>query len=167
MSGKKKKTQSYIFAYEAMPGVFRGNAEKYLDILEQDGLNFLEFWWEHVAELYDLEAEGLIPSDGLTFEIRKDENIATVVIITMPIPKKHGEAYFLALVHPKQKRTFFKWENNPRVFTLSLKQAQDDVPQGTIMGEWTPRRKFFPSEVSPAPELDAFYQAVLALMTKK
>jgi hypothetical protein len=164
---EKKKSQTYLFAYEAMPSVFRSSIDKFLELIEEDGMEFLEFWWNHIAEKYDLGEEELVPIDGLKFEVRKEEKVATVVLLTLPLPRKHGEPYFLALVHPHQIHTFLKWKNEPRVFTLSYKKVEDGNPQETIFGEWTPRLRFFPAKINLNPDLETFYQTVLSNMGKK
>ncbi len=164
MTEKKKHTHQYKFAYEVMPGAFRNDKKAFLDYLEDDGLDFIQFWWDHVAEKLD-ESERM-SSEGMAYEIREMENGARVALITLPKPKHHGEALFLALVSPRWTPSIFPWKNYAKVYTLSHIVKKDDGRSETIFGEWTPRGRFVPGEEGLQPELEAFYKKTVETFEK-
>ena len=155
MTQKKQHSHQYTFTYEALPSAFRNDKQGFLDYLEDDGLEFLQFWWDHVAEKLDVTER--MSSAGMAYEIRTLENKARVALIILPKPKKHGEAFFLALVNPRKTPSIFPWKNFARVYTLSHLEKEDGRSD-TIFGEWTPRGKFVPGVEGLPPELEVFFK---------
>lgn len=164
MTEKKKKSHQYIFGYEALPGAFRNDKDAFMDYLEDDGLDFLTFWWDHVGEKY---AEGeRMSAAGMAYEIRKVGKDGRIALITLPVPKRHGEAYFVALVHPRRRQSIFPWKNYGLVYSLSHIEKDQIGRNDTIFGEWTPRGHFVPGEEGIPPELEKFYQKVIKAVGK-
>lgn len=154
----KNKTQHYIYSYEAIPGVFRNQTDKFFECVEEDGVEFFKFWWNRVGDDYPEDIR--VPSDGLAYEVRKSPKGGKIILLTLPTPQREGEPYFLALVYPKQKYTLFKWENFCRIFSLS--NSKDEVGNIKIgMGEITPRGKYVPVKYDQGKDIDIFYQHVL------
>ena len=159
-----KQTKSYLqtFVYEALPALFHNQTQDFIDFLNRDGMNFLQFWWDKIGEKFD-ESERM-DSKGLAYDIKELENGAAIVLLTLPSQAK-PEIYFMALFQPKQKKTFFKWENFPRVFCLmhDINQNRDTA---TTLIEVTSRGKRVPVCPGPLPSLNAFYTAVRKLVIK-
>ena len=159
-----KQTKSHLqtFVFEALPILFHNQTQDFIDFLNRDGLNFLQFWWNKIGEKID-ETERM-DSKGLAYDIKELENGAAIVLITLPSQAK-PEVYFMALFQPKQKKTFLKWENYPRVFCL-VHDINQDRDTGTMLIEFTPRAKRVLVGPGPVPSLNAFYTAVRKLVIK-
>jgi hypothetical protein len=155
----KKDSQHYTFAYKAIPILFHNQSKEFLTHLEKDGLNFLNFYWDYVAT--ETDDEGKSTSDGLAYEIRNIENGKSMVLITLPHPRKPPEAYFLALITPPPKRSFLPWQNQTRVIGLESRH------EGTHLCDLTPRAIRVDQGIGPRPVLGDFYQAVNKLINKK
>jgi len=153
-----KQSHQYIFSYKALPSAFRSDTERFFYYLEEDKLDFLQFWWDHVGER--LEPEERRIAYNMSFQIREHSNGARTALITPPPPQKHGEAYFVALLYPPQKPTLFIWKKFCKVFSLS-QIIKEDGRKETIFGEWTPRGRYLPGEEGLAIDLDVFYKKVL------
>ena len=156
-----KHSHQYTFCYSALPSTFRSDAERFFVFLEEDGLEFLQFWWEHVAEKLDIQEQR--SSQGMSFQVREHPSGAKTALIIPPPPQIHGEAYFLALLYPPQKPTLLIWKKYNKVFSLS-RLIKDDGKEETILGEWTPRGRYFPGEEGLPIDIDNFYQKVLAAL---
>lgn len=153
---KQTKNHLQTFVYEAMPILFHNQTQDFIDFLNRDGMDFLLFWWDKIGEKYD-ESERM-DYKGLAYDIKELENSTTIVLMTLPAQVK-PEVYFMALFQPKQKKTFFKWENFPRVFCL-VHDINQDRDTATTLIEVTPRGKRVPVGPGPLPSLNAFYTAV-------
>jgi len=153
-----KQTKSHLqtFVFEAMSILFHNQTQDFIDFLNRDGMNFLQFWWDKIGEKFD-ESERM-ESKGLAYDIKELENGATIVLLTLPSQAK-PEVYFMALFQPKQKKTFLKWENFARVFCL-VHDINQDRDTGPMLIEVTPRGKRVPIGPGPVPSLNAFYTAV-------
>jgi len=158
------KNQHIEFAYYALPEVFRGQTEQFFEYLDRDGVAFLEFWWNQVGNRIGEEYPQ--DSDGIAYEVKEQEDGTKIVLITLPAPKNDQEAYYIALVHPRQKKTFLKWQNLPRVFSFSLSLKPGNAFK-TLFGEWTPRGRYVHiSSNTTKPSLEIFYTAVKEQLKK-
>jgi hypothetical protein len=134
---KQTKSHFQTFVFEALPILFHNQTQDFIDFLNRDGMNFLQFWWNKIGEKFD-ETERT-DSKGLAYDIKELESGATIVLLTLPSQAK-PEVYFMALFQPKQKKTFLKWENFARVFCL-VHDMNQDRDNGTMLIEVTPRGK--------------------------
>jgi hypothetical protein len=159
---KRKKSQQYLFAYEAITILFKTQTKMFLEYINKDGDKFLQFWWEHVGKnvLAEYERSGA----GLTHESRKLEDGTSVTLIILPQPEI-SEAYFLALVKPPDNRFLF-WKGMPRVIALERGQKSDGTLK-TVLGEWTARGNHVIIGRGSEPSLEAFYDDVLKYLKKK
>jgi hypothetical protein len=159
---KRKKSQHYLFAYEAIPILFKTQTKMFKEYIDKDGDKFLRFWWDHVGKNVLVEYER--PGVGLTHDDRKLEDGTTITLITLPEPEI-SEAFFLALVKPPDNRFLF-WKGMPRVIALERGQRSDGTLK-TILGEWTARGNHVIIGPGPEPALDAFYETILKYFKKK
>ena len=159
---KQTKSHFQTFVFEALPILFHNQTQDFIDFLNRDGMNFLQFWWNKIGEKFD-ETERT-DSKGLAYDIKELESGAAIVLLTLPAQAK-PEVYFMALFQPKQKKTFLKWENFARVFCL-VHDMNQDRDTGTMLIEVTPRGKRVPVGPGPLPSLNAFYTAVRKYVIK-
>jgi hypothetical protein len=155
----KKDSQHYQFAYKAIPILFHNQSKDFLLHLEQDGVKFLNFYWDYVAT--ETDDEGKSSSDGMAYEVRQIEGGKKMVLITLPRPRNPPEAYFLALITPPPQRSLLPWQNHARV--IGLEYHKD----GTHLCDLTPRAIRVDQGIGPRPVLSEFYLAVTNLMNKK
>ena len=57
----KKDSQHYTFAYKAIPILFHNQTRDFLLHLDEDGVEFLNFYWDYVAT--ETDDEGRSSSD--------------------------------------------------------------------------------------------------------
>jgi len=153
----KKNSHYYQFAYQAMPILFHGSSIDFINLLDRDGIKFLEFWWKRTGESGEV-AESL-PSDGLAYEIRDFRGGKKMVLLTLPEPQKAPEAFFLALLTPPPKKHLLPWKNFSRVFALQRGKMVDGKVQ-THLAELTPRGFQRVLREGPEPVLEEFYELV-------
>ena len=159
---QRKQSQHYVFAYEALAVLFLTQNHRFLDMIEKDGNKFLKFWWDYAGT--NIAPEFHVEPKGLGSSIRKLENGATVVMVTLPEPKL-GEAFFIALHSPK-RRPFLFWKNYP--VHIALERGEN--PDGSlkpIMAYWTSRGRHVYIGPGPDPDLETFYQVVMLHLYKK
>jgi hypothetical protein len=159
---KRKKSQHYLFAHEAIVILFKNQTRTFHEYLDKDGNKFLRFWWDHVGRNVLTEYER--DSAGLDHEDRKLEDGTRITLIILPDPEL-SESYFLALVKPPDNRWLF-WKGLPRVIALERGEKADGTPR-TILGEWTARGNHVIIGEGPEPSLEAFYDTVLKFFKKK
>lgn len=162
------KAQHYIFVHRALPSVFYSDPKKFIALLTQDGRGFLHFLWDRVWER-ELKSNRMagnrIAAYGLDCEIRKLQDGATLALITLPPPKGMTEAYFVAAVYRPSRRTLFpKQETLARFITLEYGRNLDGSPR-TVLCEWTDTHLHDNMGDGPEPTLDAFFEAVCALIS--
>ncbi len=160
----KNRSQHYNFTFESIPIIFHSQTDHFFKYLDRDGIKFLEFWWDHMG--VRLDDEHTSKFEGMEFEIRPvDEKKSRVVLIVLPAPKNAEEAYFIALVETPKKR-FPVHLSNTRAFVLQSVSSTVS-PTGTVYGEITPRGRYLPMGNGPQPDLNQFYEHVLASVWKK
>lgn len=157
------KTQHYLFAAEAIPILFHNQPQQVIGYLNKDGVKFLKFWWKHVAD----KVEPALRSEpkGLGFQVRDLPKDRKIALITLPQPQHEGEPYFMALVTPPTG-FMLPMFRIARVFCLEYRPAEEGEP-GVCLVEWTPRILRHVLNLTPPPELEAFYNAVVPLIGKK
>jgi hypothetical protein len=154
----KKKSQHFNYCYEAIPIMFHSQTKDFMKYIDRDGLNFLEFWWMHVGE--QLPFERLSQWVNVNYEIMTVQPNMKVIFVSLPYPQVEGEMYFLALVGKPEKK--FGWVRLPNTRVIGLvRRSKEKFPEGTELGDITPRAIYVPIGAGPAPTMQAFKQAVL------
>jgi hypothetical protein len=163
----KEKSQLYNFGHEALPTLFHTQTKDFFTYLEQDGLKFLKFWWDHVGER--LDDSKLVPFEGMKFEIREiPERKARVVLIRFPRPKDYDEFYMAALYKKPEVRSPFIYVHfsSTRMFSLS-KVPLEKSKTGTLIYEITPRARYVLAGPGTEVSKEAFYRATYKMVWKK
>lgn len=157
----KKKSQAYNFAHEVIPVMFHSQTSDFFKYLEKDGLKFLEFWWNYIGD--QLPEEQHRPFEGMDFEFLPEVEKLKKALITLPHPRDEGEIYYMAVVAKPERR--FAWVKlpNTRVIVL-LKRDAPENPDGTEVGDITPRGIYVRSRKGPAPTLSNMKKVVAAVM---
>lgn len=145
---QKEKSQNWNFAFEAMPLLFHSQTNGFMKYIDKEGLQFLQFWWNHVGD--KLSEEKRVNPHGMSFEVEEIEKNTRLVIITLPSPKEDGDAYFLACVARPEKRFAMVRLPNSRMFVL-FRDDHVDQPHHTNFGELTPQANFRPRGVGLNP----------------
>jgi hypothetical protein len=65
----KSKSQHYNFCYEALPALFHSQTDRFMEMLEKDGLKFIKFWWDYVAP--QIPEDKLSSFEGMAYKIEK------------------------------------------------------------------------------------------------
>lgn len=159
------KTQQHIFISEALPSLFHQTPEMFIKYLDEDGKNFLRFWWEQVGE--NVEKASVAAGEQLNLEVHRTLDDVTIVIITLPKPKYVGEAYFAALIYrPVKFRIFIRRALTRFIVLESCKDKKGEY--GTLFVERTAmkRRKVLGSGPKE-PSQSAFYRIVFDMVSKK
>jgi hypothetical protein len=153
----KKTSHYYQFTYQAMPILFHSSSKDFMNLLDRDGMKFLEFWWNQTGESGEVEEKK--PSDGLTYQVRDFKGDKKLVLITLPAPKKAPEAYFLAMLTPPSKRYWLPWMNFSRIFALQRGKVENGKVL-TRLAELTPRGFQRDLCAGTEPDLEKFCQLV-------
>ncbi len=160
----KKRSQHFNFTFESLPIMFHNQTDHFLEYLEKDGVQFLQFWWDQMGIRLDDEQASDIA--GIAYEIREvPEKKSTMALITLPKPKNYGEVYMVGLVKTPKIR-FPVRLSNTRVFALEYVPTNESS-SGTFFGELTPRARYLRMGEGPNPDLDVFYKKVCATVWKK
>ncbi len=153
------RDQQTDFVSQALTDLFHSSPEQFLFLLNRDGTKFLRFYWDQVGKR--LPSSQLVTAFGLNYDIRNPRRNTTVGLITLPKPKREPEAYFTALIYrPNRVTPIFRISDTTKVLALEY-QSDDMDNESTLLVEWTRRLERDPLNVSPEPDLDAFYDAVL------
>ena len=155
----KSKSQHYNFCYEALPALFHSQTDRFMEMLEKDGIKFLKFWWDYVAEQIPEDKKSSF--EGMDFKIEKVGKATKMVVLTLPTPTKEGELYFAALIANPERN--FAWLRLPnrRLVCLARRAKDDDFENGTELGDLTPRMIFVPIGPGPVPTLEEFSKIAL------
>lgn len=148
----KTKNQAINFAYEVLPIMFHSQTTDFFSYLDRDGVKFLEFWWNYIGE--KLPNDQLCSFEGMDCQVIELEDQRRMALVTMPKPYEDGEVYYLALVKKPEKH--FAWVRLPstRVIVL-VRKTEEDYPNGTEVGEVTPRGRYVAVRAGPAPSVEA------------
>ena len=150
------RTQQEKFVDEVLVDLFHTQAAQFLALLQRDGTRFLRFYWDAAGKKFP--AEEKIDSFGLNFFVRRPKPFVTVVLITLPKPRLHGEAYYAALVYRPQ-RTLLLVSDTTSVYSLEAVHPEEGEGQ-TALVEWTHRRQRLKLQTGIQPALEPFFQAV-------
>jgi hypothetical protein len=158
----RQKNQAINFSYEVIPLMFHSQTNDFLDYLERDGLKFLEFWWDYIGN--QLPDEQKCSFEGMDYQVNELEQIhTTMVTITLPPPQSDGEVYYLVLLKKPEKH--FSWVRLPNTRILALvKRPTEQDPNGTELGDMTPRANYVRIRKGPAPSLENMNRTVLDLI---
>jgi len=160
----RAKSQAINFAFEVVPMMFHSQTTDFITYLDRDGLKFLEFWWNYIGE--QLNEDQRCSFEGMDYRLVDVENKQTMIIISLPSPHDDGEAYFLVLLAKPEKR--FAWVRlpNTRVLVLIRKDAPES-PEGTELGEITPRGNYVRIRKGPAPTLQNVTNIAVDLVSQQ
>lgn len=145
----------YIFAHQALPGLFHANPDKFIELVNQAGPSLINEIWQQLAE--ELEPADRLPADGLGCELKRLSNDTLVALITLPAPLGMTEAYFIALAYrPEVRRNLLFKEKDAivRFITLENGFTLDNEPR-TVLCEWTKEAHLNRGD-GPPPTLEAF-----------
>ena len=158
----KKKSQHYNFCYDVIPALFHSQTDEFMKYVQRDGLKFIQFWWDHVGSR--LPAEQQTPFNGTQIEIVERTAAKRIVFIQLPPPRNEGEMYFLGLVRDPERH--FAWVRLPSTRILGLvRRVKENFPNGTELGDLTPRALYVPVGPGPAANYEDFKRVVFE-MTK-
>jgi hypothetical protein len=133
---EKTKSLQYNFGFEAMPILFHSTTSGFMKYLDQDGIKFLKFWWNHVGDQLD-ESKRALPA-GMAVEVEQYDKNTRIVLITLPTPKEDGDPYFLACIARPERR--FAWVRFPNTALYVLSRYDGSKSQyKTAFGELSPR----------------------------
>jgi hypothetical protein len=158
---KSKKSQHYQFVYQAVPVLFHHSHKDFMSLLERDGMKFLQFWWEHAGE--EIDETGEQTMEGMAYEFREYKPGKQMALLTLPPPRVTPEAFFMALIPPPPQKSFIPWKNLSNVYILQY-FGKKEGQISTRISAVTPRAIIRDMEVSAAPDLESFYQAVVKLL---
>src|SRR5262245_54813888 len=94
---EQPRLHHYLFAHRTLPLLYLPNAEKFLNLLKQEGVDFLIYLWDAVGS--GLQPSDLLPPTGLKIKIRQNPQGDSIAVITLPTAERSPEAHFVALVH--------------------------------------------------------------------
>ncbi len=163
MSAQTTRMHHYLFAHKALTQMALQGPPKMLDLLSTPmGTPFLLDMWESVGK--DLEKAQRMEPDGLGCESRQLDGGRKVVVVRMPPPQSATEAYFVGiLIKPESRKMLvFKEPAQVRYLTLELGASMDGQAR-TVLCEWTTDGSHVNMGDGPAPNLDAFVDAVSKL----
>lgn len=159
-----KRSQHFNYTFESLPTIFHSQTKNFFTYLEKDGINFLEFWWDHMG--VRLGQEDSDPFENVSFTVKDiPEKKSRLVLLTMPAPKNLFECYFMAFLEEPLKRWPVRLPNT-RVFVLEYVPANISAT-GTSFGEITRSARYIRYHDGPQPELDEFHQKVISYVWKK
>jgi hypothetical protein len=160
----KKLSLQNNFGLDAMPILFHSAPTKFVELLEKDGLKFLNFWWNHVG---DRLPEGKrVTSAGMSFEIEEIGKKTKLIIISLPTPKEDQDPYLLGFVAKPERRIL--WVRLPTSIGFALIRDDEVKEQNrTAFGFLTPNGHFRPRGVGLKPTKLDFKRQIKAQIAPK
>jgi hypothetical protein len=149
------RPQHYIFAHRVLPSLFFQNPERFLEILKEDGIAFLRFYWDKVGST--LDSADTEPLHGINYETRMLEDGTAVTLIELPPPQHMTEAYFTALVY---RPLGAGGDSLQRYFTLEYGMRILEPGERSVLCEWTADNRHVNYGEGPEPTSRAFFTAV-------
>jgi len=159
-----KANQHQNFTHEVLPLLFHNETAKFFTFLDQDGIDFLKFWWNRAG--VNLDEEKRNSFEGMKYEVRKVKDGRKVILLRLPPPQESREVYFMALVDRPQKHSVLPWRNLARIFALSLSKGSDGEPS-TIFCEVTRTARYIPMGEGMKPTAKVFYNRVSNILDRK
>jgi hypothetical protein len=152
-----QRSVSYLFAHRALPTLFHADPQSFFQRLQKNGRLLLGMLWDKCARSVD--ASG-VPIE-LDVRLIRQGGDTTMALITLPLPRCEGEAFFTAAWQGTQTRLFTRTLGRPRYFTL---ERQDLHEQSTEIGEWD-REGRHSHGAGPAAQPAEFLAALERLMS--
>jgi hypothetical protein len=145
----KKRSQHFNFTFETLPILFHSQTKDFFHYLEEDGLKFLNFWWNHMGVRLGLEESE--PFEGVNFDIKElPEKKSRLILLRLPEPKKMFECYLIGFLEQLKKRFPVRLPNT-RVFVLERVPEKIEV-RGTSFGEITRGARYI--RIGPGTKAD-------------
>jgi hypothetical protein len=165
------KSQQYVFSHQAIPELFHTDPRGFLAYLNRDKMSFLNFWWENVGK--NIGETNKVSGEGLDFSIQEIVHGIILTMITLPLPAQSKEAYYIALVLPKEKGGLLLRRDVTRIFLLEhrletqseFEPVTEHFPE-TRLVEINQKMHRIDLQKGPPADLEAFTQTVLKLIEK-
>lgn len=154
----KNKSLQYNYGFEAIPVLFHSQTTDFKNYLEKDGVGFLKFWWNHVADQLD-ETKQTSP-EGISYELEQLDKKINLFLITLPTPKEDGDPFFIACIARPEKR--FAWVRLPSTDVYVLSRYDGcSTPHKTAFGEVSPRGLYRDIGIGLNPTMADFKRIVI------
>lgn len=153
MENDKPRQAYYTFAHQALPEVFFSDPLLMIKTLQENGAAFLRYIWNKTEQYADAVEEG--NSELIAVELSKI-NEMDMALVTLPLPQKRTEAYFIAMLAGVGGL-------RPRYITLEYGLDLNERPY-TVLGEWTEDNLHVNHGVGPQADTAEFLKAVKALL---
>lgn len=159
-----KLSQHQKYSLEVLPLIFHHETEKFMSMVQRDGIKFLEFWWDRAG--LEVDETQRSSSEGIKFEIKPYSDGREIVLVKMPSPRKPGEVYFLGMVTRPLKRSILSWRNLARVFVITRDDADSEDRQ-TKLAELTRSARYVEIGKGPKPTQKAFLETITGILDRK
>lgn len=154
-------TQQMEFATKVLPSLFHDTPKDFLRFLNNDGNNFLRFYWELAGKNQQV-SERKSPL-GLNYDIRKPDSNTTIALVILPKPSLALETYFVALIfRPLRTTMFWGASDKTKVITLDL-AINSEGSAFTQLRDWSKDLKGEVISNGPEPNLGNFYLTITEL----
>jgi hypothetical protein len=154
----KNKSLQYNYGFEAIPVLFHSQTSDFKTYLEKDGVEFLKFWWDHLAKQMD-ESKFTSP-EGIAYEYEHHNKNIDLFLITLPAPRENGDPIFLACVARPERR--FSWVRLPSTdFYVLSRYDECTAANKTAFGEVSPRGLYRDIGIGLNPTLADFKRIVM------
>lgn len=157
------RRQHYHFAHVYLRDRAFGNAKLLIDELSKDdSAEFLKIRWILTGFNSKDAEDDFITNEGLEAFPFKVGNDFYGVLVQLPKPERIAEAYFAAIILSVDADT----STACRFYTLEFSK-RDDGSHNTVLGEWVGKGTHFNLGPGPAPEQQAFIDAIKEKMSKQ
>ena len=120
----------YAFAYRVLPSVIFGPPSIIKSFTQRSSLQKLTDSWRAVGE--SMHPGNTVPPNGLEIEVLPYSKRSELLLITLPVPRRPLEAYFVAIVVPRAN-LFGVRRGVARYFLLSHSAIfGENEPEGTV-----------------------------------
>jgi hypothetical protein len=154
----KNKSLQYNYGFEAIPVLFHSQTTDFKSYIKKNGLEFLEFWWNHVCDQMDETKRA--SSEGISFEYEQHYKNIDLFYITLPAPQEDGDPIFLACIARPERR--FSWVRLPSTDVYVLSRYDGcNAQHKTAFGEVSPRGLYRDIGIGLNPTMADFKRIVL------
>jgi hypothetical protein len=160
----EKPSQHQKYSLEVIPLIFHHETDKFMSMIQRDGLKFLEFWWDRAG--LEVEESKRSSFEGAKYDIKSYSDGRDIVLIKLPPPSKTGEVFFIGLVTRPLKHSIFSWKNLARVFVLTRDDV-DGLDRHTQLAELTRSARYVVIGKGPKPTQKAFMETIVSLLDRK
>jgi hypothetical protein len=154
-------SQQDVFVSRVLPSLFHSAPDEFIHFLSRDGNKFLRFYWEQAGK--DERAGQPSSALGLNYDIREPFAKTTVALISLPKTAGAKTCFVAAVYRPLRRTPFLGISDTTKVITLELAR-KDPADQETRLVEWSRRLEAELLGSGPAPQLEAFYEAVCEII---